>query len=134
MKNQIMSTQRYEQVLDLLEKDKNAFKKLSPSEKREISRDGYAMSLAAAKDVNNLKYVSRKLRQDKAFMVGCIHENPLAMTYCYKTWFQNKQFVGFLREIAIAEGEKYNSAEIKFLYDQLIDRHIQQSKTIASER
>ena len=61
MKREIMSTKRYEEVLDLLENDGNAFEKLSDSEVVEISRDGYAMAIAAATNINNLQYLSTQL-------------------------------------------------------------------------
>lgn len=78
MKREIMSTERYEEVLDSLETDANAFDKLTKGEKQEIRRDGYAMTIAAATNINNLRFMSKALKQDKTFMCGLIKEvNPL---------------------------------------------------------
>lgn len=134
MKREIMSTERYEQVLDMLETDPNAFKKLTLGEKVEVSRDGYAMSIAASTNVNNLRYVAKMLRQDKTFMAERIKENPLAMCYCYKTWFKNSSFVRFVKDVASADSKKYDSQEVAHLYDQLIDKLVLQTKTAGIEK
>ncbi len=135
MKREIMSTERYEEVLDSLETDANAFDKLTKGEKQEIRRDGYAMTIAAATNINNLRFMSKALKQDKTFMCGLIKEvNPLAMTYCYKTWFQNKNFVEFVRESAREDAKKYNSARMEKLYNELIDQQIQKSNPMEIEK
>ncbi len=127
MKNEIMSTQRYEQVLDLLENDKNAFKKLTPGEKREISRDSYAMKIAIATDVRNMENLAHYLRHNKDYMKDIIREiNPSAMCYCSKTWFQNRYFVEFCKS-AINEHSKGNK-EIQNLYNDLLNMQIQKAK------
>lgn len=131
MKRGIMSTKRYEEVLDLLENDENAFEKLSDSEVIEISRDGYAMTIAAATNINNLQYLSTQLKQDKGYMYNLIKDvNPLAMVYCYKSWFNNKHFVENVRNVALEDAKRYNSHELERLYNDLIDQQVIKAKLI----
>lgn len=56
------------------------------------------------------------------------------MTYCYKTWFQNKNFVEFVRESAREDAKKYNSARMEKLYNELIDQQIQKSNPMEIEK
>mgnify|MGYP004659608899 CR=1 FL=1 len=134
MKREIMSTKRYEEVLDMLETDKKAIEKLSSSERQEIIRDGYAMKIAAATDITNLRHLPKVLRQDKSFMCSIIKDFPLAMSYCYKTWFQNKNFVEFVKDVTNAEAKKYNSPEMKELYNELVNIQAQKAKNIGIEK
>ena len=135
MKREIMSTKRYDEVLDLLETNANAMEELTEGEKQEIIHDGYAMAIAAATNVKNLQYLPKQLRQDKTFMRGLIKDvNPLAMTYCYKSWFQNKNFVDFVRDVTTSESKRYNSQELMRMYNDLIDRQVQKSKQISEEK
>ena len=109
MKREIMLTKRYEEVLDMLEKDGLSITKLTEGERSEISRDGRAMEIAVASNVRALAYASRKLKSDKGYMHHLINDvNPLAMFYCYTSWFRNKYFVENMRSVALRETKKYN--------------------------
>lgn len=135
MKREIMSTKRYDEVLDMLEMDKKAIKKLTKAERQEIIRDGSAMNIAAATNIKNLKYLSTQLRKDRTFMCNLIQNiNPLAMCYCYKSWFLKKEFVEFVRDAANAEAKKYNSPEMKELYNELVNIQVQKAKNIGIEK
>lgn len=136
MKREIMSTERYEEVLDLLENDGNAFEKLSDSEVVEISRDGYAMAIAAATNINNLQYLSTQLKQDKGYMYNLIKDvNPLAMTYCYKSWFKDGNFVDFVREAAKRDCQSRQNGQVLMQkYNQLIYMQVQKANQISEDK
>lgn len=128
MKNEIMSTKRYEQVLDLLENDKNAFKKLTQGEKREISRDSYAMKIAIATDVRNMENLAHYLRHNKDYMKDIIRGiNPSAMAYCSKSWFLDRYFVEFCKS-ATKEFSRGNK-EVQGCYNDLLNMQIKKAKT-----
>lgn len=136
MKREIMSTKRYEEVLDMLEKDGLSITKLTEGELREVSRDGYAMELAVANNVRALKYASRKLKSDKGYMYHLINDvNPLAMFYCYTSWFRNnKYFVENMRSVALRETKKYNISRLGDLYNEYIDKTVQKTKNVEIEK
>lgn len=136
MKREIMSTKRYDEVLDLLETNANAMEELTEGEKQEIFHDGYAMAIAAATNVKNLQYLPKQLRQDKTFMRGLIKDvNPLAMAYCYKSWFKNSNFVDFVREAAKRDCQfRQNGQELMQRYNQLIDMQVQKANQISEDK
>lgn len=135
MKRGIMSTKRYDEVLDMLETDKKAIEKLSSSERQEIVRNGEAMNIAAATNIKNLKYLSTQLRKDRTFMCNLIQNiNPLAMCYCYKSWFLKKEFVEFVKDVTNAEAEKYTSPKLKKCYDHIINQLINKARNYCNEK
>lgn len=135
MKREIMLTKRYEEVLDMLEKDGLSITKLTEGERSEISRDGRAMEIAVASNVRALAYASRKLKSDKGYMYHLINDvNPLAMFYCYTSWFRNKYFVENMRSVALRETKKYNISRLGDLYNKYIDKKIQQAKNVEIEK
>lgn len=126
-----MSIKDYEKVLDMLENDKKAFEKLTKSEKFEISHDACAMKIAAATNIFNLKYLPKEQRQNKKYMCEMINDvNPLAMAYCDNKWFQNANFVKFLKNAAAKQAKIYNNPKINTLYTKLIDHQIQKSTNL----
>ena len=135
MKREIMLTKRYEEVLDMLEKDGLSITKLTEGERSEISRDGRAMEIAVASNDHSLAYASRKLKSDKGYMYHLINDvNPLAMFYCYTSWFRNKYFVENMRSVALRETKKYNISKLGYLYNKYIDKKVQQAKNVEIEK
>ena len=135
MKREIMLTKRYEEVLDMLEKDGLSITKLTEGERSEISRDGRVMEIAVASNVRALAYASRKLKSDKGYMYHLINDvNPLAMFYCYTSWFRNKYFVENMRSVALRETKKYNISKLGYLYNKYIDKKVQQAKNVEIEK
>lgn len=129
MKNEFMSIERYEKVLDMLENDKNAFSRLSKSEQLEIRKDGYAMELAAKGNITNLQHLSRNLRYDQTYMRNLIRDvNSLAMCYCPKTWFRDKYFVEFLKQTTANEAKNCRSSKLRNLYSTLIEINVQKAQ------
>ncbi len=135
MKREIMSMERYKEVLDMLEQNGMLIAKLTETERREISRDGYAMEIAVASNVHALKFASRQLKCDKGYMYHLIKDvNPLVMCYCYPSWFRNKYFVDNLREIAARESSKYGISKLGELYNQCIDAKVKKAKNIEIQK
>lgn len=68
------------------------------------------MEIAVASNVRALAYASRKLKSDKGYMYHLINDvNPLAMFYCYTSWFRNKYFVENMRSVALRETKNITS-------------------------
>lgn len=108
---------------------------MTEGERSEISRDGRAMEIAVASNVRALAYASRKLKSDKGYMYHLINDvNPLAMFYCYTSWFRNKYFVENMRSVALRETKKYNISKLGYLYNKYIDKKVQQAKNVEIEK
>lgn len=120
--------ERYGEILNNLENDKNAFNKLTASEKREISKDRWAMKIAADKDIRNLRHLNPQLKKDPNYMFNLIKTvNPLACAYCNKRLFKNKKFVEATKRIADNDAKKYNSPKLKTLYNKLVSHQVKKS-------
>lgn len=132
---EIMTTAVFEKIKKQLKTDKDAIKKLPDYEREQIIRNGEAMNIAAATDIKNLKYLSTQLKQDRTFMCNLIQNiNPLAMCYCYKSWFLKKEFVEFVKDVTNAEAKKFNSPELKKCYDYIINQQINKARNYGNEK
>lgn len=127
MKNYI-SLERYEEILNSLENDKHAFRKMTASERREISKDRWAMKIAANTDIRNLRHLNWRLRKDPNYMFNLTNSvNPLACAYCNKKLFANKKFVAAIKRVADNDAKKYNSPKLKSLYNRLVSHQVKKS-------
>lgn len=123
-----MKMERYEQILDNLENDKNALKKLSKKERNEISSDPYAMKIAAATNVENLKFLSEKWRKNPKYIHNVSKTvNPLAFVYGDKNLMSDEKYVAAIKKIASDDAKIYGDKMLESLYKELINKQMQKA-------
>lgn len=94
MENKSMiQVERYEEILDELEKNGMYFEKLNAMEKEEISNDPIAMEIATESNFYALNFASNKLRSDSNFMFDCFCINMQSISFASSKLLARETFI-----------------------------------------
>ncbi len=85
--------ERYEAILDQLEKNGMYIAHLSPRERYEISNDKIAMQIAAYENPNAFVYASEALRSNKTYMLECLHMNIELFIFSSQKLLANEKYI-----------------------------------------